>query len=554
MKSRTEVDADKLRGGFYTPDPLVDLCWARVASLKPGDGFSILEPSAGDGAFLRGLGRSPLRSRAGWVQANELFEREAAKCSEALAELDSPGRVICGSAIRWAAETDDEFDVAVGNPPFVRFQFVDVADRYSANRLAIRMGVSFTGVSNLWLPILLGALGRLRVGGAFAFVLPAECFTGVSAGSLREWLVRNSAQLRFDLFVPGSFPGVLQEVVVLSGRRCGAGNGPVDCTFVEHMSLGRPTLTNHLVHLGPHPWTRYLLSAPQLAGFEFAVASEVVKPLGMHARFGVAAVTGANAFFSVDEETLRGYDLGRWSRPLLPRIKHAPGLAYTDDDHAAAVEAGSRAHLLDFSAERDDPNLHLGATAYLDAGEEAEIHLRYKCRIRDPWFRVPHIRPGQLMLSKRSHHYPRVVVNDAGAVTTDTIYRGCLVDSTACSSRDLAASFHNSLTLLSAELQGRSFGGGVLELVPSEVARLHVPVIAGFEAEFVRLDSTVRERGDPQLLVDETDKLVTKAEIGLETDLVEILSEARIALMSRRLERNRSSQRLAKPDRTASIQ
>ena len=553
MKIRTEVNADKLRGGFYTPDQLVDLCWARVASLKPGDGLRVLEPSAGDGAFLRGLNRSPLHDRARWVQVIELLNREAAKCSDALVALDAPGRVICGSAIRWAAQTDDEFDVAVGNPPFVRFQFVDDADRRSAKRLAIRMGLPFAGVSNLWLPVLLGALGRLRVGGVFAFVVPAECFTGVSAASLREWLVTNTTQLRFDLFAPGSFPAVLQEVVVLSGRKCIRGAGPMDCTLAEHSSRSRLSLTKHMINLGPDPWTRYLLSTSQLSAFDVAVASEAVQPLGMHARFGVAAVTGANAFFSVDDETLRRYDLGRWSRPLLPRIKHAPGLVYTDDDHIASVEGGSRAYLLDFSAERDDPHLHLGAAAYLDAGEDQRIHLRYKCRIREPWFRVPHIRPGHLMLSKRSHYYPRVVVNDAGAVTTDTIYRGCLTGRSPCSSKDLAASFHNSLTLLSAELQGRSFGGGVLELVPSEVARLHVPVIPGFEAELERLDLTAREQRDPQSLVDETDKLVAKAEIGLNPDLVEILSEARIALMSRRHERNRAFRGLTSPDRMLPI-
>ena len=34
----------------------------------------------------------------------------------------------------------------------------------------------------------------------------------------------------------------------------------------------------------------------------------------------------------------------------------------------------------------------------------------------------------------------------------------------------------NPLTALSAELEGRTYGGGVLELVPSEIERLLVPV------------------------------------------------------------------------------
>ena len=44
--------------------------------------------------------------------------------------------------------------------------------------------------------------------------------------------------------------------------------------------------------------------------------------------------------------------------------------------------------------------------------------------------------------------------------TSDTIYRGrTLTD--VLTPGAFAANFHNSLTLLSAELEGRSFGGGV---------------------------------------------------------------------------------------------
>ena len=77
----------------------------------------------------------------------------------------------------------------------------------------------------------------------------------------------------------------------------------------------------------------------------------------------------------------------------------------------------------------------------------------------------PPDREGSLLLSKRSHRYPRMIVNQAGAYTTDTIYRGKAGAWRRVSARALSAGFHNSLTLLSAELEGRSFGGGVLELV-----------------------------------------------------------------------------------------
>ena len=33
MKQRDEVTDEKLRGGFYSPDPLVDLCLDRICTL-----------------------------------------------------------------------------------------------------------------------------------------------------------------------------------------------------------------------------------------------------------------------------------------------------------------------------------------------------------------------------------------------------------------------------------------------------------------------------------------------------------------------------------------
>lgn len=546
MKTRTEVSPAKLRGGFYSPDALVDRCLDRVAELVRGrHGLRVLEPSAGDGAFLRGLARTArLSASVDEVMAIEPIASEAAKCVSALEERPLRGRVLIDSAIAWSARCDETFDCAVGNPPYVRFQFVSDEDKRSIPSLERRAGVAFTGVSNLWLPVLVGSLCRLKIGGAFAFIIPAECFTGVSAGALRTWLARNTESLRFDLFPPGSFPGVLQEVTILSGRRRATRESGVECEIREHVHDGTHRTTTHLIRPNPEPWTRYLLTKPQVDAFEEASQLADVWPINHMAKFEVAAVTGANDFFSVDAATVEHFDLSRWTTPLLPRIRHATGLRYTESDQAVTEAAGAKASLLDFSAERPDPSLFEKAAMYLAAGVFDELPARYKCRIREPWYRVPFIRAGRLMLSKRSHRYPRVILNDAGVVTTDTIYRGTMVGFFEGREADLATGFHNSLTLLSAEIEGRSFGGGVLELVPSEVGRLVVPMPDGFASEIDRLDDIARAASKVQaedVLIQETDLLLAKADVGLTTELLERLSEARTSLLQRRLDRNASA-------------
>ncbi|HWF83069.1 MAG TPA: hypothetical protein VN695_21035, partial [Streptosporangiaceae bacterium] len=480
-----------------------------------------------------------LRDQVSAVTAIELIDAEAEKCRHRAPASGFDLDVIAGSALRHEMWRESRHDVALGNPPFVRFQFVTPDDVAASSVLARHLGLSFAGVSNLWLPVFLAALSALKDGGVFAFVVPAEFFTGISAGVARRWLTGLARELRVDLFPVGSFPGVMQEVVVVSGLISRAANTGSATRLVleEHAATGATRRWSHDLSRSATTWTGYLLKPEQLALLAEVRSLADVAPLGSFAKFEVATVTGANEFFTVTEQTLGAYGLRQWALPLLPRVRHAPGLRFTDADYEGLKMAGARAHLLDFSAERPPPDAH-SPRSYLDSGEVLGLPERYKCRIRSPWYRVPVMPAGAMMLSKRSHRYPRVVLNDVSAYTTDTIYRGRMAPTGSLNAADLVASFHNSLTLLTAEIEGRSFGGGVLELVPSEVSRLLVPVPAGFGHEIGRLDAIARSTGSEESLVDETDRLLVKHVNGLDSTAMEQLSQARLSLQSRRMDRN----------------
>jgi adenine-specific DNA-methyltransferase len=536
MKVRAEVSAQKLRGGFYTPEPLVRFCLARLSSLLPPEGaVRFVEPSAGDGAFLRGIAADRrLAGRTAEVLAVEPFTIEAEKSRRAIAQAGMEGSVFVESAIKWGADAEEWFDAAVGNPPFVRYQFVSAWDKAQIARLGERLDLSFAGVSNLWLPVLAAALSRLRPGGAFSFVVPTELLTGLSASRLRQWVTRNFGDLRVDLFEPGSFPDVLQEVAVFSGRR--SAEPAIALTVEQHRRDGGERSWTHELDPAELNWTRYLLEPDQLRALEAATAAPTVRPLGELARFQVSIVTGANDFFSVSERELEEFELGPWARPLLPRIRHAPGLIFSNEDQDLLREGEARCWLLDFSAAAADPRQRRRPAEYLRAGEERQLQERYKCRIREPWFRVPQIQKGALLLSKRSHRYPRVIVNEAGTYTTDTIYRGNPVPEQGMTPRALAAAFHSSLTLLTAELEGRSFGGGVLELVPSEIERLAVVKAEAAESWIEHLDALARS-GEEEAVVSATDEALV-ASGALDAEVLAVLAEARATLLDHRLARN----------------
>ena len=97
----------------------------------------------------------------------------------------------------------------------------------------------------------------------------------------------------------------------------------------------------------------------------------------------------------------------------------------------------------------------------------------------------------------------------------------------------------NSLTLLSAEVEGRTYGGGVLELVPSEVSRLAVPLLST-NGELSGLDRLSRSNGgqkdESDALVEATDRVLAARVPGLSEVLGDIV-EARLRLRNRRFAR-----------------
>jgi len=537
MKLLADVHPDKLRGGFYTAPHVVEFCLQQIQRLREGWPERWLEPSAGDGAFLRGMAQLlPAASRRRvCVQAVELIETEAAKSAGALKNAGIEGDVANESFFEWATRDASQFDAVVGNPPYVRYQFVDEDDRLLAERLVGELGITLRGVSNLWIPFAILSLARLRENGCFSLVLPSELFCTSSGGQFRAYLIEHFTSLEIDLFPRATFPDILQDVVVISGRKAVRPAAARPVRFTEHTRTAR-VVWGHRVRASSESWLRYLLSEREHAAFMEATSLRGFHSLGDIARLEVAIVTGANTFFTVPDSTVADYGLRPWAIPLLARTSDAPGIVFTEADHAEARYRGSRTWLLDFSADRPKPNGQGRVSEYLSIGAAQGLPTRYKCRIREPWYRVPHIKRGSLMMTKRAHHYHRLLLNAAEVYTTDTIYRGELRPLFSGREADLVSAFQNTMTLLSSEVEGRTYGGGVLELVPSEVAKLSVPLMRTGDL-LVHVDGLSRgvngQKDPTHAVMQVTDEFLCRSMPGYE-QLLPTLDSARRRLQSKR--------------------
>ena len=116
------------------------------------------------------------------------------------------------------------------------------------------------------------------------------------------------------------------------------------------------------------------------------------------------------------------------------------------------------------------------ARKYIELGVDGRIDLRFKCRVRTPWYSIPGVTiPDAFLTYMSSDQGPRLSLNIARATCSNTLLAVRLPGVPKNLFRTFAWGFYNSATLLSAETVGRPYGGGVLKLEPSEADRLLVP-------------------------------------------------------------------------------
>jgi adenine-specific DNA methylase len=236
-------------------------------------------------------------------------------------------------------------------------------------------------------------------------------------------------------------------------------------------------------------WTRALLDLETRDLFDELEGHSEVHRFNDIARVDVGIVTGANKFFLVPDDTVEAYGLNKYAHPMFGRSEHCPGVIYDERQHIANAEKGSPTNFLWFD---DAPNkMSSRALQYIELGEAEKLHTRYKCRIRAPWYKVPSVYSTEVGMLKRSHDTPRLILNKIGAYTTDTAYR---IRTPEGEGERLVGCFINPLTALSAELEGRHYGGGVLELIPSEIERLLIPLPQTVELDLAELDASIRNR------------------------------------------------------------
>lgn len=501
------VGKRKELGAYYTPVDLAQYLagWAIVSPKAV-----ILEPSVGRGALVAAL-VDRLDGKIGGMVVGCEIDKEAFLAAKTRFE-GRPAILLNADFLEMTSAAIKPVDAVVANPPFTRNHQLSALVR---RRLKTQSEFNdiISGAPGLWVYFLLSSLSFLRLGGRLAFVVPAAAaFADYAAPVLKVLRDRFQTVTVVSIDERVAWEGAAQERASLV-LAAGFGLGPAP--EIQGLALSLSTGETSGI-AAPKRWT---MTAP-------------ASVLGELARIEIGVVTGANAWFVLDEAHAAASDLPRTALvPILSRARQVRGLEITTAEAKGMAKAGERTLLFrpEASGPRGGP-----IRRYL-----AKI-LRAKRRVlwftkRNPWWKVQLGRSCDAILTYMNNAGPRIVLTERGLRCTNTLHRLRFIDRDPVHARLVSASMLTTFTQVEAERIGRVYGGGVLkfELKDARSLPLLLPATPINSGVFTRLDTALR-KGALDIAMDLADEAILPHFFGPEWMRVQSEMRAELAVLRAR--------------------
>jgi adenine-specific DNA methylase len=475
-------------GSYYTPSALHEaLCdWAIRSSEE-----RILEPSFGGCGFLESA-REKLLSIGNQVPDQNMYgcdiDKDAfAYLTEKIATINISKRFLHADfmTLQPSDFAVSEFDVVVGNPPYISHHNMTKAQKTAAKAVLKNTDFGCCETASLWVYFVLHALKFLKRGGRVAWVLPQSLLFAAYSSSIKRILAERFSRVLFlpidkHLFLS---EGTEERTVILVAE--GWQEGPSARGIEIKQAANSEGVKNVLQEWAGQACafqklngrsSFYQLSKPTAELFDRLVANkddyQIIR-LGdlMDIRIGI--VTGNNKFFVIDQESADKNRLTNGSlRPVLPKFHLTKGLVFKDSDFLGAKKDNQRCILLNpIEKESHDDTVKAYLNSYVK--EKRESNGTFKKRA--VWFLPDDGIIPDAFFPYMHHNGPRLVLNQAKIQCTNTIHRIFFKKGVSQYLRKaIAISLLSSFSQLSAEIEGRSYGSGVLKHEPSEVKRISI--------------------------------------------------------------------------------
>jgi adenine-specific DNA-methyltransferase len=517
----------KENGSFYTPSDIAD--WIVKKCLKKSiekENIDVLEPSFGGGVFINSL----LAQRQ-CLTTIDAVEYDLKAFNKLSFSENTNVQLFNEDFLFW--ESNKKYDVVLGNPPFIVKKTLKKEQSVQGKKIQIEAGLKDKEIANIWTPFLIKSAKLLNKTGVIGFVLPTELLQVNYAKEIRDFLLDNFKRVEVISFVNLAFADIEQDTVILIAYKDESVTKGLYFSEVKSIKELISGDINFEKHHGDHDskWTSYILSENEIR-FIKDIAKKCSKVSDLCTSVA-GIVTAANKFFIVSKNDLEKFNLKPYVKKIIQKGLYVNGsLELLNSDYEKLVVDNKPCYLLDLS-NVESSTFSKGLVEYLKSGVAEEIPERYKCKLRGRWFDVPSIWKSEGFFFKRGHHYPKLLVNKANVHVTDSAYRIKMHD--GFSMESFTASFYNSLTLLCSELDGRFYGGGVLEITPNEFKNLPIPKFQVSSQEFLQFASGFKEKKSIDEFLKLNDPLILGQVNGIVEEDIDRLHKLYLKVKNRRL-------------------
>ena len=526
----------KKSGSYYTPlrfaEAVADYC---LLQLVASERITVLEPSVGDGSFLSAISSSSNLARFGSVRitavesnGNELNKAMALPLN---AKIEATG--FNADYLDYHFVEQQLFSLYIGNPPYVKKNLLDDRQKELAGLIHAEKDLSDKSINNIWTSFLVSGMGKIDENGILALILPLELLQVKFTEEIRGLLKQEFERIEIFTFDELQFQECKgQDTVLLIGYKTHNDPGTfyTNIQKMDDLVEQRFEFYQNTALAETHKkWTHHFISPED---YDFIEQLKIrLENVTHYVNNKPGVVTAANSFFIVSSGTVEQYNLAKFARPILQKGFFVNGsVDFTNSDFDALVRAGKPSYLLDFSnLEQKDISAEL--SDYLNMGVQLELPTRYKCAMRLHWYKIPNIADApSAFFFKRAHDYPKLLSNDAQVLVTDSAYMIEIKNGFELSG--FIFSFYNSLTLAFAELEGRYYGGGVLELTPNEFRVLPVPYV--LPEDFEQYKQDFKDKQSIEELLERYNYKILNTSLGLSQLEIDRIESIRKKLINKR--------------------
>lgn len=518
----------KQTGSYYTPQYLASFISKRVLShFENRTRMSILEPSVGDGAFISELAKEEnININLTALDINKVELNTASekwnKKTASFVETDF-----------LEYSTSKKYSAVIGNPPYVKKNILTSKQIELSKEIHSNEKLTEASVKNIWTTFLVKANTLLVNKGVLAFVLPSELLQVKFAEEIREYLKKEFERIEIFTFNDLMFECKGQDTIVLFAYKKAEKKGEFFTNISSKESLEQNNFVlknNNLLVESKVKWTHHFLTSEELTFINNL--TKQLKKVDDYSKSKPGIVTAANKFFIINKETEKKYNLSKYTKSIIQKGFFVNGSVVFNEEDIKKLEQNNKpTRLLQLN---NNDKISKKLREYLDIGVTEEIPNRYKCKIRNNWYVIPNVsgKPDAFFF-KRSHLYPKLLKNNSDALVTDSAYKIEIRNGYDLNS--FIYSFYNTLTLLLSELEGRYYGGGVLELTPSEFKKLPIPYKEINNTQFSDFTTNFENKSNIEEILVQNDFSILNSTLGISNEELLRLTEIRNKLRKKRL-------------------